>query len=80
MDLQGFSTKVIHAGYAKADAHRALQMPIYSNAAFEFETAEAMEEAFLGRRPWKKKIRVNGATAQGVTDPCPSGSTGSCCC
>ena len=64
MDLQGFSTKVIHAGYAKADAHHALQMPIYSNAAFEFETAEAMEEAFLGRRPDHSYSRISNPTVE----------------
>jgi len=64
MDLQGFSTKVIHAGYAKADAHNALQMPIYSNAAFEFETAEAMEEAFLGRRPDHSYSRISNPTVE----------------
>jgi len=47
MERQGFSTRIIHTEYAKKDAHNALQMPIYSNAAFEFDTAEQMEDAFL---------------------------------
>jgi len=64
MDLQGFSTKVIHTGYAKPDAHNALQMPIYSNAAFEFESAEQMEEAFLGRRPDHMYSRISNPTVE----------------
>lgn len=64
MDFQGFSTKVIHSEYGKPDAHRALQMPIYSNAAFEFESAEAMEEAFLGRRPDHSYSRISNPTVE----------------
>src|ERR1035437_8441422 len=64
MDIQGFSTKVIHTGYAKTDAHNALQMPIYSNAAFEFGSAEEMEEAFLGRRPDHMYSRISNPTVE----------------
>ena len=64
MDFQGFSTKVIHAGYTRTDAHHALQMPIYSNAAFEFETAEDMEEAFLGQRPDHTYSRISNPTVE----------------
>ena len=51
MESGRFSTKIIHTSYLKKDIHNALQMPIYSNAAFEFENAEQMEKAFLGRQP-----------------------------
>ncbi len=64
MDFQGFSTKVIHTDYAKADVHNALQMPIYSNAAFEFESAEQMEEAFQGRRPDHSYSRISNPTVE----------------
>ena len=64
MDFHGFSTKAIHTGYAKADAHHSLQMPIYSNAAFEFETAEQMEEAFRGQRPDHTYSRISNPTVE----------------
>jgi O-acetylhomoserine (thiol)-lyase len=61
---QGFTTKVIHAGFAKTDAHHALQMPIYSNAAFDFESAEEMEDAFMGRRPDHTYSRISNPTVE----------------
>jgi len=61
---QGFSTKIIHSVYSKRDAHNALQMPIYSNAAFEFETAEGMEQAFQGRLPDHMYSRISNPTVE----------------
>ncbi len=64
MERQGFSTRVIHTKYAKKDVHNALQMPIYSNAAFEFDTAEQMEDAFLGRSPDHAYSRISNPTVE----------------
>ena len=64
METKGFSTRVIHTGYTKKDAHNALQMPIYSNAAFEFDTVEQMEEAFQGRRPDHSYSRISNPTVE----------------
>jgi O-acetylhomoserine (thiol)-lyase len=64
MEFQGFSTKVIHTQYAKDDAHHALQMPIYSNAAFEFATAEEMADAFQGKSPDHTYSRVSNPTVE----------------
>ena len=64
MEIKGFSTRVIHTEYAKKDAHNALQMPIYSNAAFEFDTAEQMEGAFLGRSPDHAYSRISNPTVE----------------
>ena len=64
MKTQGFSTRVIHTEYAKKDVHNALQMPIYSNAAFEFDTAEQMEDAFLGRSPDHAYSRISNPTVE----------------
>jgi len=47
--FKGFNTKIIHTGFQKKDVHRALQMPIYNNAAYEFESSEQIEKAFLGQ-------------------------------
>jgi len=59
-----FSTKVIHAPYIKKDSHNALQMPIYSNASFEFAKAEDMESAFLGRQPDHVYTRISNPTVE----------------
>lgn len=64
MDINGFTTRVIHSDYAKKDAHNALQMPIYSNAAFEFETAEQMEETFQGRTSDHAYSRISNPTVE----------------
>ncbi len=64
MEIQGFSTRVIHTEYVKKDVHNALQMPIYSNAAFEFGTAEQMEDAFLGRSPDHAYSRISNPTVE----------------
>jgi O-acetylhomoserine (thiol)-lyase len=62
--LKGFNTSVIHAAYLKKDSHNALQMPIYSNAAFEFETAEQMELAFQGRVPDHSYSRISNPSIE----------------
>jgi O-acetylhomoserine (thiol)-lyase len=63
---KGFNTKVIHAAYLKKDAHNSLQMPIYSNASFEFESAEQMEQAFQGRVPDHSYSRISNPTVENL--------------
>lgn len=46
---QGFTTKVIAQKYQRKDAHGAITMPIYRNAAFEFASAESIANAFQYR-------------------------------
>jgi O-acetylhomoserine (thiol)-lyase len=62
----GFSTKVIHAPYAKDDVNRALHQPIYSNSAFDFESAEQMELAFQGRIPAHAYSRISNPTVENL--------------
>jgi O-acetylhomoserine (thiol)-lyase len=47
--LKGFNSRIIHADYLKKDPHGALTYPLYNNAAYEFESAEQIEMAFLGK-------------------------------
>ncbi|MBQ6732583.1 MAG: hypothetical protein IJR06_05640 [Paludibacteraceae bacterium] len=35
--------------YQKSDAYGSLSMPVYLTAAFEFQSAKAMSDAFCGR-------------------------------
>ena len=60
----GFTTRIIHTPYAKEDANRALHQPIYSNAAFDFESAEQMELAFQGRLPVHAYSRISNPTVE----------------
>lgn len=64
MELQGFSTRVIHTGFAKKDPNNPLQMPIYSNAAFEFDSAEQMELSFQGKSPAHAYSRISNPTVE----------------
>lgn len=43
---EGFSTRVINKRFVKADAHGAIAMPVYRNAAFEFSDSVSIEAAF----------------------------------
>lgn len=60
----GFTSRIIHTKQSKADAHRATHVPIYSNAAFEFSTANDMEDAFLGRSPEHVYSRISNPTVE----------------
>ncbi len=51
MNKKGFTTRLLHTSYAKKDVHGSLRMPIYDAAAFEFEQAEDIADAFSGARP-----------------------------
>jgi O-acetylhomoserine (thiol)-lyase len=59
-----FSTGIIHTPFPKGDAHGALNIPIYSNAAFEFDSAEDIESAFMGRNPSHIYSRISNPTVQ----------------
>jgi O-acetylhomoserine (thiol)-lyase len=62
----GFTTKIIHTPFAREDANRALHQPIYSNAAFDFESAEQMELAFQGRLPVHAYSRITNPTVENL--------------
>lgn len=53
-----------HTPFAKPDAYNALQIPIYQSAAFEFDTAEDMEAAFIGKSPEHCYSRITNPTVQ----------------
>ena len=57
-------TEVIRKEFPRKDAHGAISMPVYSNAAFEFDTAEEMEEAFLGKSGRHTYTRISNPTVE----------------
>ncbi len=64
MEPLHFSTRVLHAPYLREDAHSALRMPVYDNVAFEFETAEAHEAAFMGKKARHVYSRITNPTVE----------------
>ncbi|MBQ9649638.1 MAG: O-acetylhomoserine aminocarboxypropyltransferase/cysteine synthase [Prevotella sp.] len=57
-----YETKVLTTKYQKPDAYGALSMPVYYTAAFEFESAKAMGDAFCGRSMAPSYARIANPT------------------
>lgn len=64
MNKNSFEAQLLHTPYEKEDAYHSLAMPVYNTAAYEFDTAEAMEEAFCGRTPDHAYSRITNPTVQ----------------
>ena len=67
-DDLSFEGKILHTPYAKDDVYGALSMPVYQNAAFEFDSAEAMEAAFTGKSTEHTYSRITNPTVQYFED------------
>jgi O-acetylhomoserine (thiol)-lyase len=63
-----FERQLLHTPYEKPDAYKALAMPVYQSVAYEFDTAEAMEEAFCGRSKDHCYSRITNPTVQYYED------------
>ncbi len=57
-----FNTRAVHGRSAKRDFHGSIKQPIYSGAAFEFGSAEELEDAFVGRKPAHVYSRITNPT------------------
>jgi O-acetylhomoserine (thiol)-lyase len=57
-----------HSPYRKPDPHKALQIPVYNSAAYEFDNAQAMEAAFTGKTPDHCYSRISNPTVQFFED------------
>ena len=57
-------TDVISKQFPRKDAHGAITMPVYNTAAFEFDTAEEMEAAFLGKSGRHTYTRISNPTVE----------------
>jgi O-acetylhomoserine (thiol)-lyase len=68
MDKLSFDGILLHTPYAKPDAYNALSMPVYNSAAFEFDSAEAMEDAFTGKSANHTYSRITNPTVQYFED------------
>ena len=68
MEDLSFAARVLHTPYEKPDAYNALSMPVYNTAAYEFDTAEAMEAAFCGNTSDHAYSRITNPTVQYFED------------
>jgi len=57
-------TDIISKQFPRKDAHGAIAMPVYNTAAFEFDTAEDMEAAFLGKSGRHTYTRISNPTVE----------------
>lgn len=64
MDQNSFEAQLLHTPFDKEDAYHSLSMPVYNTAAYEFDTAEAMEEAFCGRTADHAYSRITNPTVR----------------
>ncbi|MBI5555158.1 MAG: O-acetylhomoserine aminocarboxypropyltransferase/cysteine synthase [Elusimicrobia bacterium] len=62
--MAGFTTKAIHTPFLKKDTHGSLRMPVYDTVAFEFDTAEELQTAFLGQKPRHAYSRITNPTIE----------------
>ena len=61
-----FSTRIISEGFSKKDAHNAIAMPVYRNAAFEFSSAEDIANAFQYRAEAHTYSRISNPTVENL--------------
>jgi O-acetylhomoserine (thiol)-lyase len=58
------TTQIMSCPFSQKDAHGSISMPVYSGAAFEFDTAEEMEDAFLGKSGKHTYSRISNPTVE----------------
>ncbi len=65
---KSFSTRVISEKFSRKDAHGAITMPIYRNAAFEFADAESIAAAFQNKEkdPSHTYGRISNPTVENL--------------
>jgi len=66
MQIKGFISKVLSTLGSKHDPYSSFQVPIYSNGAFDFETAEDMELAFTGKVAAHMYSRSSNPTSENL--------------
>lgn len=64
MKNYGYTTRVLNTPFPRPDVHNSLNFPIYDSVAFEFESAEAIADAFQDRRKAHTYSRVTNPTVE----------------
>lgn len=61
-----FATRIIGAKFKREDAHGAISMPIYRNAAFEYPSSEAIANAFQNKTDSHTYTRISNPTVENL--------------
>jgi len=63
---RNFSTRIISENFNKKDVHGAITMPVYRNAAFEFDSAEAIANTFQYKEEGHTYSRISNPTVENL--------------
>ncbi|WP_066629400.1 aminotransferase class V-fold PLP-dependent enzyme [Labilibacter marinus] len=61
---KGYTTASIHTKLPKNDAYNALHMPVYDGVAYEFESSQDIEDAFMGKKMAHAYSRTSNPTVE----------------
>ncbi len=64
MNKLRFDTKALHGKPKKGDVHNSLRYPVYASVAFDYDTAQDMEDAFNHRKPAHAYSRITNPTVE----------------
>lgn len=64
MTQQGKTTRLLHTPFPEKDPYGSLNFPTYDSVAFEFDTAEDLEEAFTGKVQKHQYSRITNPTVE----------------
>ncbi len=66
MDTQTlqFDTRALHGAGHQKDTHNSIRFPVYAGVAFDFDSAEDMEDAFLHRKPSHAYSRITNPSVE----------------
>ncbi|NOX32668.1 MAG: O-acetylhomoserine aminocarboxypropyltransferase/cysteine synthase [Deltaproteobacteria bacterium] len=59
-----FDTKALHGKPKKKDVHNSIRYPVYAGVAFDYKTAQQMEDAFNHRKPSHTYSRITNPTVE----------------
>lgn len=60
----GFSTRIINTNFERKDAHGAITMPVYRNAAFEFLSSQEIADTFQNKKGGHTYTRISNPTVE----------------
>lgn len=62
--MNGFTTRAVHGPKLRKDPSGALRPPLYESVAFEFDSAQEIEDAFTGKKPAHTYSRITNPTVE----------------
>lgn len=62
--MTGFATRAVHGPLPGRDSHGALRPPVHDSVSFAFASAQAIADAFAGRKPAHSYSRISNPTVE----------------